>query len=207
MEPGSARVVTRSRRALFAVLLAALALAARAAADPADTNGANGANGANGNRTIVLGFDGADWTIVDGLIEKGELPHLAALREKGTGAPLGTTVPAESPVSWAALNCGQNPGKTGIPGFIKRELSSSGEPSPALGFQVHAPRATASFRVGWLQRQLIARRASVNAAIVGVIVALGFLLLLARLLRIRAPVSSGVVNGTATPRSRNVAGT
>src|SRR5262245_16586095 len=82
-------------------------------------------------RVIVLGFDGADASTAAAMIEKGELPHLARLKKEGTFAPLGTSVPAESPVSWASLNSGQNPAKTGIPGFIKRALPPGGSPQPA----------------------------------------------------------------------------
>jgi predicted AlkP superfamily phosphohydrolase/phosphomutase len=140
-------------------------------------------------REIVLGFDGADARTTQEMMERGELPNLAKLREQGTFAPLGTTTPAESPVSWAALNCGQNPGKTGIPGFVKRQLSSAGVPTPALGFQVHEPRKTESFPLSGLVRQLVARSAAANAAIAGVLVALGFWLLLALLLRVRKIVA------------------
>lgn len=87
-----------------------------------------------GGRVIVLGFDGADAHTTAELMDKGQLPNLAALRDKGTFSPLETTNPAESPVSWAALNCGQNPAKTGVPGFIRREWLSSDfksvDPSP-----------------------------------------------------------------------------
>jgi predicted AlkP superfamily phosphohydrolase/phosphomutase len=140
-------------------------------------------------RMIVLGFDGADWRTTVGMIDKGELPHLAKLREQGTAAPLGTTVPAESPVSWASLNCGQNPGKTGIPGFVKRTLSSSGEPTPDLGFLVHTPRRTDSFALSLLVRQLSARSPAANAAIGGAAIALAFIVLLAVLLRVRKAVA------------------
>src|SRR6202008_3874574 len=83
-------------------------------------------------RVIVLGLDGADARTVAEMMDRGELPNLARLRETGTFAPLGTTIPAESPVSWASLNSGQNPAKTGVPGFVKRDLSAAGDPSPNL---------------------------------------------------------------------------
>lgn len=143
----------------------------------------------------MLGFDGADWRTTAEMMDKGELPNLARLRESGTAAALGTTTPAESPVSWAALNCGQNPGKTGIPGFVKRQLSSSGQPMPALGFQVHEPRRTDSFPLSALFRQLVARSPAANAAIAGVAVALAFFLLLALLLRVRKSVATALALG------------
>jgi predicted AlkP superfamily phosphohydrolase/phosphomutase len=116
------------------VLLSALALitgawCARAASDPA---------AAAGGRVIVLGFDGADARTVEALMQKGELPNLKKLAEQGTFAPLGTTNPAESPVAWAALNAGQNPAKTAIPGFVMRDISSEGVPSPKKGFALDA---------------------------------------------------------------------
>ncbi|HTF91313.1 MAG TPA: alkaline phosphatase family protein [Planctomycetota bacterium] len=83
-----------------------------------------------GGRVIVLGFDGADARTTALLMDRGELPNLAALREQGSFSPLDTTNPAESPVSWAALNCGQNPAKTGVPGFIRRQFQTS--PTKAL---------------------------------------------------------------------------
>src|SRR5687768_16572818 len=84
-------------------------------------------------RVIVLGFDGADARTAAELMDQGQLPNLAALRDRGTFAPLDTTNPAESPVSWAALNCGQNPAKTGVPGFMRRSLPASGLPTATLG--------------------------------------------------------------------------
>lgn len=86
-------------------------------------------------RVVVLGFDGGDARTVAAMMEAGELPNLAALRASGTFGPLMTTSPAESPVSWSSLNTGQNPAKTGIPGFVVRDLSgSSGLPLPGIGF-------------------------------------------------------------------------
>jgi predicted AlkP superfamily phosphohydrolase/phosphomutase len=90
---------------------------------------------AGDGRVIVLGFDGADGPTVERLMAAGELPNLKRLSEQGTFAHLATTNPAESPVAWAALNSGQNPAKTGIPGFMMRELRD-GMPIPTKGFAV-----------------------------------------------------------------------
>ena len=93
---------------------------------------------AAGGRVIVLGFDGADARTVEELMQKGQLPNLKKLAEQGTFAPLGTTNPAESPVAWAALNSGQNPAKTAIPGFVMRDFSHDGVPFPKKGFAIDA---------------------------------------------------------------------
>src|SRR5512145_3116239 len=73
-------------------------------------------------RVIVIGFDGVDARTASEMMDAGQLPNLARLRESGTFAPLLPSNPAESPVSWASLNCGQNPAKTGVSGFVRRKL-------------------------------------------------------------------------------------
>jgi predicted AlkP superfamily phosphohydrolase/phosphomutase len=85
---------------------------------------------------VVLGFDGLDARTVRELLEKdpANLPTFRRLAETGTFAPLEVVVPAESSVSWASLNSGQNPAKTGVPGFIKREITESGSVLPGFGF-------------------------------------------------------------------------
>ncbi len=89
-------------------------------------------------RVIVLGFDGADGRTVAEMMDKGELPNLAKLREQGTFASLGTTDPAESPVAWASLNSGRNPAETAIPGFVVRTFRPAG-PGPDQGKLVPGP--------------------------------------------------------------------
>lgn len=117
-----------ARRPLAAALLALSALAAlpllQAAARPA----------APDSRVVILGFDGADGRTVEELMDAGELPNLRRLREQGSFARLGTSVPNESPTSWASLNTGQNPGKTAISGFVKRTFNSKRLPVAGLGF-------------------------------------------------------------------------
>ncbi len=84
-------------------------------------------------RLIVLGFDGGDARTTRELIEAGGLPNLRKLSETGTFAPLTPTASAESPVSWASLNSGQNPAKTGVPGFVRRHFHSNNTPFPFFG--------------------------------------------------------------------------
>src|SRR5512147_939787 len=72
-------------------------------------------------RTIILGFDGVDPDLVNEYIAQGQLPHLQQLARTGTYSPLGTTIPAESPVSWSTFATGQNPGVHGIFDFLHRK--------------------------------------------------------------------------------------
>ncbi len=74
-------------------------------------------------KTIILGFDGVDYSLAQQWMDDGTLPHLKALSEKGLFQPLETSNPAQSPVSWGVFNTGQNPGKTGVAGFVSRRLT------------------------------------------------------------------------------------
>ena len=72
-------------------------------------------------QVVVLGFDGADPTLLAKWMEQGKLPHLAHLAQTGAFGPLGTTNPPESPVAWASFATGLNPGGTGIFDFLTRD--------------------------------------------------------------------------------------
>lgn len=96
--------------------------------------GAAAAAQAPAGRVVVLGFDGGDARTVEKLMAQGQLPNLEALAREGTFGHLMSTNPAESPVSWSSLNTGQNPAKTGIPGFVVRDLVGGDKPYPGIGF-------------------------------------------------------------------------
>src|SRR5512135_1564251 len=98
-------------RLSLAALTAVLAIGARAAAAaPAPVPG----------RIVILGFDGVDAHIVEGMLARRELPNLAALKARGGYAPLTPTVPAQTPVSWATFSTGLDPGGHEIFDFLKR---------------------------------------------------------------------------------------
>ena len=98
-----------------AILLVAGAVPARARAADAPP-----AAGGASDRVVVLGFDGADARLVEEYMAAGRLPHLKALRESGMYAPLRSTNPPQTPVSWAAFATGLNPGRTEIFDFLRR---------------------------------------------------------------------------------------
>ena len=71
-------------------------------------------------RVIILGFDGADAHLVSQYMEEGRLPNLSKLKAQGYYAPLKSTNPPQTPVSWATFATGLNPGRTEIFDFLKR---------------------------------------------------------------------------------------
>ena len=70
---------------------------------------------------VVLGFDGVDPRLCERMMDAGELPNLAKMRDAGGFKPLGTTMPPQSPVAWASFITGANPGVHGIFDFIHRD--------------------------------------------------------------------------------------
>ncbi len=79
-------------------------------------------------KVVVIGFDGMDPVLCERLMDAGELPHLAQLRNGGGYARLGTTIPPQSPVAWATFITGANPGVHGIFDFIHRDPSKQCAP-------------------------------------------------------------------------------
>jgi len=79
---------------------------------------------ADGKKVVVIGFDGADYQIVEEMLATGDLPNLQKLREMGGFSPLLPTNPPQTPVSWSTFATGINPGRTGIFDFIKRQPGS-----------------------------------------------------------------------------------
>ena len=83
-------------------------------------------------RLLLLGIDGGTWAVIDPLIRRGEMPHLAALVAQGTRATLRSTLPPQSAPAWVSLVTGQNPGRHGIFDFWARDLSKYEDGSAPL---------------------------------------------------------------------------
>lgn len=169
---------------LAVLCVAALTLPGLAEPAPAP---AGSAQLAGDGRLIILGFDGADGRTIEEMMDRGELPHLARLRDQGTFSKLGTSAPAESPVSWACLNSGQNPAKTGVPGFVmNRGHQTGGPPMPGFG---HLVQRSGSDAVPIEELDDLPIPAWSPGALAGVgfaAVFLAFLVVFAALLRVRA---------------------
>lgn len=73
------------------------------------------------DRVLALGLDGADPRVLKQLMDSGHLPNMKLLADHGSFHPLAVPNPAQSPVVWAALATGQNPGRNGIYDFIGRD--------------------------------------------------------------------------------------
>jgi predicted AlkP superfamily phosphohydrolase/phosphomutase len=73
-------------------------------------------------KVIVIGLDGLEPSIVERMVERGELPHFRQIAcTGGTYTRLRTTYPAQTPVAWSSFVTGTNPGGHGIFDFICRD--------------------------------------------------------------------------------------
>jgi len=112
-----------TRQTTLRTALLALSLLALAALLPAPTATAAAAGG-EVPKVIVLGFDGADAEMARQWMDAGELPNLARLRDEGSFAPLRSTIPSQTPVSWSTFSTGLNPGRHSIFDFLRRETDT-----------------------------------------------------------------------------------
>jgi len=69
-------------------------------------------------KVLVIGLDGADPAVLGPWMDRGDLPFLAALRDRGTMLPLRSTVPPVSAPAWATFMTGRGPGGHGVFGFV-----------------------------------------------------------------------------------------
>ncbi|MEZ4648865.1 MAG: alkaline phosphatase family protein [Candidatus Eisenbacteria bacterium] len=68
-------------------------------------------------KVLLVGLDGADWSLIEPMMERGELPHLALLAERGTRARLRAIQPIISPVIWTTIATGYGPDDHGVIDF------------------------------------------------------------------------------------------
>lgn len=73
---------------------------------------------ADGTRVVLLGMDGADWSLVGDMIDAGELPTLTRLQHEGVFGPLRSLEPTLSNRVWTSAATGVVPERHGITDFF-----------------------------------------------------------------------------------------
>jgi predicted AlkP superfamily phosphohydrolase/phosphomutase/tetratricopeptide (TPR) repeat protein len=76
-------------------------------------------------KVLLIGWDAADWKIINSLLDQGLMPTLEDLVNHGVIGNLATLHPVLSPMLWNSIATGMRPYKHGILGFI--------EPDPQTG--------------------------------------------------------------------------
>lgn len=76
-------------------------------------------------KTLLIGWDAADWQFIDPLIRAGEMPTLALLLQKGVRGNLATLRPPLSPLLWTSMVTGHRPHRHGVLGFTQGRADGS----------------------------------------------------------------------------------
>jgi predicted AlkP superfamily phosphohydrolase/phosphomutase len=66
------------------------------------------------NRALVIGWDGADWDVLDPLLAAGQLPALRALLDRGRRGVSRSCMPSHSWAAWPTFLTGRDPGGHGV---------------------------------------------------------------------------------------------
>jgi predicted AlkP superfamily phosphohydrolase/phosphomutase len=109
-----------------------------------------------GTRVLLVGWDAAEWGLVDSLMAAGRLPHLKALVDRGWRGRLYAPPPLLSPVLWTSLATGMPAHEHGVHGHAVPWRNGRGT-SPADAtvrtaaamWDVLAGHGLASHVVGW----------------------------------------------------------
>jgi len=79
-------------------------------------------------RLLLVGWDSADWKIIQPLVDAGQMPALQRLLEQGTSGNLTTLEPQLSPMLWTSIATGKHAYHHGVPGFT--EVNEAGQVVP-----------------------------------------------------------------------------
>jgi len=80
------------------------------------------------SKVLLVGWDAADWKVINPLMDAGKMPNVQRLVESGVAGQIATLRPPLSPMLWTSIATGKRPFKHGIHGFS--------EPTPdGLGIQ------------------------------------------------------------------------
>ncbi|MDY6831810.1 MAG: alkaline phosphatase family protein [Thermodesulfobacteriota bacterium] len=75
--------------------------------------------------TIVIGLDGATYSILDPLMKAGHMPYLSRFAAEGVRAGLASTIPPITPPAWTTIMTGRSPAFHGILDFFRPESPGS----------------------------------------------------------------------------------
>jgi hypothetical protein len=116
--PGRLFFWTWSTVSAVAALALGIAIAARAPDVRPKTHGRQSPLPAP---VLVLGLDGATWSVLGPLIQDGRTPHIARLVSQGASGGLTSLEPMASPRLWASIDTGVKPEKHGISSFFSTQ--------------------------------------------------------------------------------------
>ena len=77
-------------------------------------------------KLLLIGWDAADWRVIEPMLAAGKLPNLSKLMAEGVHGNNSTLYPVLSPMLWTSIATGKRPFKHGIHGFSEPNPDGSG---------------------------------------------------------------------------------
>ena len=90
-------------------------------------------------RLLIVGWDGADWDILDDLAARGCLPCVTSLVETGARGVLQSVIPSHSWAAWPTFLTGEDPPGHGVFDFVERDPAQPGRRVPVTSASIKAP--------------------------------------------------------------------
>ncbi len=70
-------------------------------------------------RVLLVGWDAADWKVINPLMDAGRMPNVQRLVDNGSMGQIATLHPPLSPMLWTSIATGKRPFRHGIHGFTE----------------------------------------------------------------------------------------
>lgn len=80
-------------------------------------------------KLLLIGWDAADWKVIDPLLKAGKMPALQRMINRGVRGNIATLNPVLSPMLWTSIATGRRAYDHGIYGFVEAD-KATGEISP-----------------------------------------------------------------------------
>ena len=77
-------------------------------------------------KVLLIGWDAADWKVINPLLDQGLMPTLDAFINQGVMGNLATLRPILSPMLWNSIATGKRANKHGIHGFMEPDTQNGG---------------------------------------------------------------------------------
>lgn len=112
--------------------------------------------GKNRRKILLVGWDAADWKVINPLMDAGKMPFLQSLVNRGVMGNLATQHPVLSPMLWTSIATGKRPYKHGVLGFVEplpdqsaiRPVSSLSRQTKAI-WNIFNQQGLRSNVIGW----------------------------------------------------------
>ncbi|MFB6186828.1 MAG: alkaline phosphatase family protein, partial [Halobacteriaceae archaeon] len=66
------------------------------------------------SKLLVVGLDGADWSLIDNWVDDGILPTIQDIKRNSTWGEMRSSIPPVTCPAWKCYSTGKNPGKLGV---------------------------------------------------------------------------------------------